>query len=642
MILADLLDHTSGEGQYRGDLYAGKPLPKVKADARMVGLLRKACELHPPIANLPTAGGVVDVQRFRVLDKVGAAMPYPVVLMNLEDGISILVPKEGDNSGVKIKKGMPDLLGPGKASKESLVVSVFNAKTHQISHEVISIRGFAPAIFKDLGEGGSSGASNLSSVAQMAASVTDIPVIAANVDGIVHSPAIPSFFSLQDNKPDGGLQNGFGLVSTSGIGTGVLRYITAADQLAEAKRINDVGGAQIARIRRVRGVFEVSSTIVGGPLRTLCTPHLATAAVISHVSLKVLTNVARGLGTAYGILVAAPIIWNAIKASRFASNLEQVVQGQTTDKNKALVGLRHLMNQLVLNDKEKMNAVACITPKDAGQLYKMVSEKVVLDQDEAEILTYDDKVEINRLVDSVFLDLQTGNPHSLISNWGQVRANLSVRLMKEWAHCKMVRKAKYLRRASGESYELLRKELARPESYRLINRLKDPVMLAKAQEVVTVALAEAHTNTKVAVFLAATFALGLTSMALMSIFSGGVPIAIALVLGLLSNLMGTGLDVVAFINELQQMKDSGPKDRLILVAFAAIAVFAMVMGALQSGGAIPLAVVIIGGVTMLLMHAAAIRASFQAEAQAKERREVEALERKRFVGYTRKELEMFE
>lgn len=622
--------------------------------ASEIGVLMAKALASQSVSTLPLAGRVVEAQRIG-----GSNWNHPVLLVNASVGgekASILMPKKGGDGGVKMVKGSPLFLPIGTKGNHTLTVYAYDVRTGELSEEVISTRPFYPATSKDFWRS-VPGFTNASALGQIASGATDIPSLAAQIDQLVNTEVISELYaglvgepelveglehlSHAEHGPDLGLQNGFGLSSIGGVGTGVLRLISAANQMESAQRINDVGGKQIASLRLTRGVLETANSFVSGTSRILTVPQIATAANVSKVAHTVLQKSGTALGVAYSLFIVAPLALNAVKSLGFTKKIDEIMNGHQEKSERVGRAVADLMGQLQVSAEEKQKVIANL-PKDIGTLYTMVSQGVRLHEDEADILTVEDRREIQAIVDTGIQALQEKDAYALISNWGEARENLAICVMKEWAHLKMIRKAKYLRRAGIESYEMLKKELARPDLYRLVNRLEDPVMLKKAEEIVEIAKGEATANIYTAVFLAVAITIGISAVIVATVASGGIPVVVGLILGLISTLMITAIDTKSFITELKEMKDSSTTDRVIIVAFAALALISMVVGAMQAASPIGLAVVIVGGSIMLGMHAATLVTSYQAQAAAKEKREREAQERIHYNGYTRKELEMFE
>lgn len=355
------------------------------------------------------------------------------------------------------------------------------------------------------------------------------------------------FFKL-DNA-DTGLLHGLGYTSIGGLITGPLVAYGGSKALDKANAINDVGGQQMAKVRIARGVVETTSGAVMAGVRTIGLAGIGTtskAIMTASFTLGIVSTVTSSL--LYSFLIAQ-FSMGGIKSYRFMDALDGYLdQG---DVNGAYAFLKA---QLELSDADWTAAVNTANGS-AGP--------VELTKDEVAILT---NADFDRIRGSVAEDKQG-------------------LLAKEVARMKMVKEAKYLRRAGNESLTMLKK-----------NNLDIAKVVATARD-------EARFNSVLMAFLVVSCVIGITSFILATVFTGGTFLIVGFALMLVMNIMMTVADSLSLFQAVESLKKASWKDKAVLVGFIVITMLAMAAGTYFSAGLAPMIVTLAVGAVMLGVQA---------------------------------------
>jgi hypothetical protein len=310
-------------------------------------------------------------------------------------------------------------------------------------------------------------------------------------------------------------------------------------------------------------------------------------------------------------LLCTSLLMKARKSQGFINDLDKSMKGHPTKEAKTAAGLRFLIGALELSGKEKQELSNELI---SSPLYTLVSEQVFLNRDEEEILHKRDREEIAQTIEEM-LSAINKRDYPLISDWDQVRQNLSVRLMKGWAHHKMVREAEYGRMVGGGSLALLQKKIRGEKSFLSDKLYYNETALRQANDLIRVARGEVSESLGWTAFTVIGCALSLIAM------SGVMPLTP--IIGIVANIMAIYGDFHWFQLEMGGLKDSSYKERYVIRAFMVLTVLSGAIGGVIAKDILTKIVVATSSMGMLYVEykAHALSEAQEKEAQNKRRQQ---------------------
>ena len=370
-------------------------------------------------------------------------------------------------------------------------------------------------------------------------------------------------------RPNPGINDALGYTSAMGLVTGPITVLDSMSALQTAKKIGDVAGARLARMGIAKGVLETGSGAVMGGVRTLSLVALSTTSKVITVAGPILGMTSTVSSCAIFAIYAAGFVRTLARAVPLLMKLRKA-------PDEGGEAFCVLTSMLTLTEDERERCGDCIRGKTPYELDKMLTEGVELTEKEAEILTMSDQ----RYVESEIPEETSG------------RENLIARYMKEIARVKMVKEAEYQRTVGGNSLSMLREY-----------QKQGVVSSSQMAEIVKTAQADLSMQMVRQALLLFGVLLGIASFIVTTVFTGGAPLIIGLVMMLVMNIILTTADTEGMLRSFQNLKNSSTKERVVIALMMFLTIGATTAGAFFTGGGSLLIVALLIGALMLSVQA---------------------------------------
>lgn len=412
-------------------------------------------------------------------------------------------------------------------------------------------------------------------------------------------------FDFNGGNP--GITYGQRMTAFFGLISGPLGMETAMASYEAARKKGDVRGMKLAVIRFVRGIVEATGGSVSGTARVLALSAAHSAAKAMQIARQVLGFASFGIGTLSYSLIATSTIINLVQAVKVKKELTQILKEQGEK-----AAFDYLLNLLSINEKDLTACKKVIGFDSPNQLYNLVTRPVTLSEEERQVLTKDDKKLIAKTVMESLSKLDK-EAYPLIKDWIGVKVNLMGHLAKAIAKRKLVKKTEYLRAAGNESYVMLEKELQKPREKRIYSE-------EMARNVLQTVQKEAKNNIiSCSLVIFATF-IGIAGMIIATIFTGGIPLYVALAVMLASTLILTVFDVKGLVAELEKTKELSRRDKILLGFLLLLTITSTALGIIFSGGGSALVTAIIVGAVMLAIQGGAFAYIWKKQREVEEKK----------------------
>lgn len=398
-------------------------------------------------------------------------------------------------------------------------------------------------------------------------------------------------------RTDPGVQNK--MTSTMGLVTGPLCIYSALKTRAVAKQLGDSEEVKNQTIRLVRGGFE---TLNGGVMLATRAVNLAVVSSATSKTIlsaqRVLGPLSSGMGCFVYSLLLAPFAYNAFRGGAFLKTLNKM------EKKGHDQALNYLLDFINLN-KEDVSKIVDKVFIDADKLAPALEDSITLPDDLMKVLTAQELLEIEQCVFERFegLTKEIVNLNSRPEVQEAARNYLLAKALKEAYTLVGKKKSRYTRRAGYQSYGQLREVLRR-----------DNVQTLSAQkkvELVECAKSEGKASLTVNTLLVITCIIGIAAIIGATVFTGGAPLIASLIVMLVANVLMTGLDLFAFIKEVEALKQTSKNDLIVQAIIAIISIASIAVGVVFATTPLALGAVVALGAFMLTFQGAAAYQVYQ-------------------------------
>lgn len=412
---------------------------------------------------------------------------------------------------------------------------------------------------------------------------------------------IDMFNPILDSKPtDPGVMNKF--TSTFGVVTGPVTILSAIKTMRVAQRIGDKEGVLNSNIRLVRGGIELGNgaTMIGVRAVGLAASKKTASKTILAAN-RVLGMISSVSGSFLYFFLMLPSFLDVIRGGKFLCGLNQKKEEGTEE------AFKYLVEQVGIN-LDDLNGIEKVSYfETAEELYDLVKDGEELPIGFENDLTRDEMMAIEDRLNTLLATIDPKD-YPLITDWGQVRDCLLAKMLKEANRVVLEKREKYTRRASHGSYTDIRAKMKNGEirfSIFGFNCLKISDKETFMIDMVNLATKETASNIFLNSFLVFLCITGIATIIGASIFTGGAPLVACLIVMLVNNILMTGLDLYAFIEEAKALRKSSKNDLITVGIFMLLSILSLTVSMVFAQSNLARGVIIGLGVLMLSFEGAA-------------------------------------
>ncbi|MBS0585844.1 MAG: hypothetical protein JSR76_06050 [Verrucomicrobia bacterium] len=352
-----------------------------------------------------------------------------------------------------------------------------------------------------------------------------------------------------------GLLSIFKVSSMATLWTGLVAVQNAFDALRTARAINDFAGKALAGIGLVKGALETISGIAWGMIR-----GLAIATFFDKTGSKTLLAADKVVGVSAGSIscvffavICGSCGFAIAKGTAFLRAIPKLVKDSSEEEVKA--AYKTLRERIDL------------TEDDVREVMKKLEARPREVKQSTGILTENEQAMVNEW----FSEMPDGTSKEIFRDIAMQQC-IDVKLTKEAAY----------KRAAGEG------------SLQRLKALKDPT-IEEMREVIALARSEALKNVFTNLTIVAVAILSIVAIALLTVCTGGIGLAVGLALLLVINIAWLLIDGYFLKVKLAGLKEATLKDKIFLGLFLALTIASVVAGTYFSAGLLPLLLIVIFG-----------------------------------------------
>lgn len=378
--------------------------------------------------------------------------------------------------------------------------------------------------------------------------------------------------------------NMLGLTNGLGLFTSIAGFCQSVSNYLKASKIHDFFGRVVNGLSLGRFSASSINNMIGLPTRIATIIGETGAASVNQVALQQLGRTSTILSFISTTFLGLVGLVKGAKGIRALHRLNAEINKGDSEREKALNGITYLVSQLELTDEERGELLTLVEANEDD-----LDEKTPLEEpteEERKVLTKED---VN------FLEGQESG----------LTAGQYTFLEKELINRKLVKINDFHRNFGADVREKLEKDIRKTDGPTLIDQLNeadvDESVITGAMETVNEAKSKAVKKITLSVITILTCALVITALVLGTISTGGGLLVGALILGLIATVLMSGLDGYDVYSQLKDTKLS-EADRTFLLIMNVLLIVSTVVGGVLSGGGLPLAIVLVGGISALLTN----------------------------------------